>query len=188
MMQASGFSSNSLTPLWRRRSTPQPQLLGRSKPRPQSYLRPQRVADHGFPGGGPRDAPCGADCGRSARRLRRQDGQEGPLLMRHRRAVTKLGGPSPGTGLSLLGFDGPSHPKSPSVKSGVPQSPANGTVTKPVPQPLHPRGLLERRPLQPRGTRPDSPTSPLPSPTAAMGFPYVSQGAGSLSGGMAGGP
>ncbi|XP_064442185.1 rho guanine nucleotide exchange factor 26 isoform X4 [Mirounga angustirostris] len=43
------FSSNSLTPLWRRRSTPQPQLLGRSKPRPQSYQSPSGLLITDFP-------------------------------------------------------------------------------------------------------------------------------------------
>ena len=43
------FSSNSLTPLWRRRSTPQLQLLGRSKPRPQSYQSPSGLLITDFP-------------------------------------------------------------------------------------------------------------------------------------------
>ncbi|XP_074154144.1 rho guanine nucleotide exchange factor 26 [Sminthopsis crassicaudata] len=44
------FSSHSsVTPLWRRRSTPQPQRLGRSKPRPQSYQNPTGLLITDFP-------------------------------------------------------------------------------------------------------------------------------------------
>ncbi|XP_072474781.1 rho guanine nucleotide exchange factor 26 isoform X2 [Notamacropus eugenii] len=44
------FSSpNNITPLWRRRSTPQPQRLVRSKPRPQSYQSPTGLLITDFP-------------------------------------------------------------------------------------------------------------------------------------------
>uniref|UniRef100_A0A4X2LKQ0 Rho guanine nucleotide exchange factor 26 n=1 Tax=Vombatus ursinus TaxID=29139 RepID=A0A4X2LKQ0_VOMUR len=43
------FSSHNITPLWRRRSTPQPQRLVRSKPRPQSYQSPTGLLITDFP-------------------------------------------------------------------------------------------------------------------------------------------
>uniref|UniRef100_A0A8D2AZP8 Rho guanine nucleotide exchange factor 26 n=1 Tax=Sciurus vulgaris TaxID=55149 RepID=A0A8D2AZP8_SCIVU len=43
------LSSHRLTPLWRRRSTPPPQLPGRGKPRPQSYQSPSGLLITDFP-------------------------------------------------------------------------------------------------------------------------------------------
>lgn len=117
------FSSNSLTPLWRRRSTPQPQLLGRSAEAPV-LSEPQRVADHGFPGGGPRDAPAAQTVaevpGASDGRTVHIPCLYAPIGGRVTNGSDRL---PRSTGLSLLGFDGPSHPKSPEWRRAAPPSP-----------------------------------------------------------------
>ena len=177
------FPSNSLTPLWRRRSTPQPQLLGRSKPRPQSYQSPSGLLITDFPVEDRETLPAaqslaevpGASDGRTV--------QRSPLLLcAHRRAV------SPEYRAVSPRLRRPKSPQVPRVASGgSPKSPANGAVTKPAPQPLHPpRTPRASSPGSPEGDKPGSPTSPLPSPAANGLSPGIcSQGAGSLSGNMA---
>lgn len=97
-----------------------------------------------------------------------------------------MGGPSPRVQgfCSLLGFDGPSHPKSPEWRRAAPKSPANGTVTKPVPQPLHPADSSSAAPCSPEGTRPDSPP-PAPRFSGCKWARYLLPRRGSLSGSMA---
>ncbi|XP_010843052.1 PREDICTED: rho guanine nucleotide exchange factor 26 [Bison bison bison] len=183
------FSSNSLTPLWRRRSTPQPQLLGRSKPRPQSYQSPSGLLITDFPVEDRETLPAaqtlaevpGASDGRTV--------QRSPLLLcAHRRAVTNGRTVSQEYRAVSPRLRRPKSPQVPRVASGgSPKSPANGTVTKPAPQQLHPpRTPRAPSPCSPEGDKTGFPTSPLPSPAANGLSPNISsQGAGSLSGNMA---
>ncbi|KAB0374435.1 hypothetical protein FD755_014691 [Muntiacus reevesi] len=180
------FSSNSLTPLWRRRSTPQPQLLGRSKPRPQSYQSPSGLLITDFPVEDRETLPAaqslaevpGASDGRTV--------QRSPLLLcAHRRAVTNGRTVSPEYRAVSPRLRRPKSPQVPRVASdGSPKSAANGTATKPAPQPLQPpRTPRASSPCSPEGDKPGFPSSPLPSPAANGLSPGVSsQGAGSLSG------
>lgn len=183
------FSSNSLTPLWRRRSTPQPQLLGRSKPRPQSYQSPSGLLITDFPVEDRETLPAaqtlaevpGASDGRTVQR-------SPPLLCAHRRAVTNGRTVSQEYRAVSPRLRRPKSPQVPRVASGgSPKSPANGTVTKPAPQQLHPpRTPRAPSPCSPEGDKTGFPTSPLPSPAANGLSPNISsQGAGSLSGNMA---
>ena len=124
---------------------------------------PQRVADHGFPGGGPRDAPCGADSGRSARRLRRQDGpEEPPASMRPSEggdqwedrlpgvqgclssASTAQVTPSPQSGVRRLP-QVPSERHSDQASASAAAPPADSSSALP----LQPRGGQDRIPHQP---------------------------------------
>lgn len=185
------FSSNNLTPLWRRRSTPQPQLLGRSKPRPQSYQSPSGLLITDFPVEDrgtlpavqtPAQVPTSSD-GRTV--------QRSPLLLcAHRRAVTNGRTVSPECRAVSPRLRRPKSPQVPKVASGgAPKSPANGTVTSPAPQQLHP----PHPPRTPQVPAPCSsedrarfPARPLPSSAANGLTPNIaSPGARSLPGQMA---
>ncbi|XP_012498401.1 PREDICTED: rho guanine nucleotide exchange factor 26 [Propithecus coquereli] len=165
------FSSKSINPLWRRRSTPPPQLLGRSKPRPQSYQSPSGLLITDFPvedrgtlraAQTPAQVPTASD----SRTVRRS-----PLLLGdHRRAVANGGTVSLEYRAVSPRFR---RPKSPqvlkAVPGGSPKCPANGVVTSlssPPPPVLRP-------PRTPKALAPCSPeedptglASPVPSPTA----------------------
>uniref|UniRef100_A0A8C3YN18 Rho guanine nucleotide exchange factor 26 n=1 Tax=Catagonus wagneri TaxID=51154 RepID=A0A8C3YN18_9CETA len=161
------FSSNSLTPLWRRRSTPQPQLLGRNKPRPQSYQSPSGLLITDFPVEDrgmlpavqtPAQVPTSSD-GRTV--------QRSPLLLcAHRRAVTNGRTISPEYRAVSPRLRRPKSPQVPKAASGGPlKSPANGTVPSPAPQQLHP----PRTPQAPAPCSSEeggSPASPVPSSAA----------------------
>ncbi|XP_002759522.3 rho guanine nucleotide exchange factor 26 [Callithrix jacchus] len=164
------FSSNSITPLWRRRSIPQPQLLGRSKPRPQSYQSPNGLLITDFPVEDrgtlpaaqiPAQVPTASD----SRTVRRS-----PLLLgTQQRAVANGGMASPEYRAASPRLRRPKSPQAPkAVPGGSPKSPANGVVTSPAPPP----GL--RPPRTPNAPVPCTPeedptgltASPVPSPTA----------------------
>ncbi|XP_044801583.2 rho guanine nucleotide exchange factor 26 isoform X4 [Bubalus bubalis] len=183
------FSSNSLTPLWRRRSTPQPQLLGRSKPRPQSYQSPSGLLITDFPVEDRETLPAAQTLAEVAGASDGRTVQRSPLLLcAHRRAVTNGRTVSQEYRAVSPRLRRPKSPQVPRVASvGSPKSPANGTVTKPAPQPLHPpRTPRAPSPCSPEGDKTGFPTSPLPSPAANGLSPNISsQGAGSLSGNMA---
>ncbi|XP_030877518.1 rho guanine nucleotide exchange factor 26 [Leptonychotes weddellii] len=176
------ISSNSLTPLWRRRSTPQPQLLGRSKPRPQSYQSPSGLLITDFPVEDrgtlptvqtPTQVPTASE-GRTV--------QGNPLLLcAHRRVVTI----SPEYRAVSPRLRRPKSPQAPkAVLGGSPKSPANGTVMSPLPQPLRP----QRTPNSPACCSREVDltgltTSPLSSPVANGLFPKIdTPGSGSRSG------
>ncbi|GAB1287569.1 Rho guanine nucleotide exchange factor (GEF) 26 [Apodemus speciosus] len=128
------FSSNGVTPLWRRRSTPPLQLLGRSKPRPQSYQSPSGLLITDFPveelaalptPQTPVRVPAGPD-GRTVSRSPQ-------LLCAHRRPVTNGRPVSPDYRAASPRLR---RPKSPLVSHGAsggsPKSAANGTVASPA--------------------------------------------------------
>nr|XP_006202888.1 rho guanine nucleotide exchange factor 26 [Vicugna pacos]XP_015093483.1 rho guanine nucleotide exchange factor 26 [Vicugna pacos] len=182
------FSSNSLTPLWRRRSTPQPQLLGRSKPRPQSYQSPSGLLITDFPvedlgtlpaAQTPAQVPTASD-GRTV--------QRSPLLLcAHRGAITNGRTVSPEYRAVSPRLRRPKSPQVPKAASGgSPKSTANGTVTSPAPQLLHPLRTQAPAPCSPEGNTAGFPASPLPSPTTNGLTPYIaSSGARSLPGQVA---
>ncbi|KAM6160691.1 rho guanine nucleotide exchange factor 26 [Erethizon dorsatum] len=161
------FSSNRLTPLWRRRSTPEPQLLGRSKPRPQSYQSPSGLLITDFPVEDLGTLPAAP----TPAQLTSLDGrtvQRSPLLLcTHRGAVTNGRTISPEY---RAASPRPRRSKSPQVpkaaSGGSPKFPANGTVPSPVPPPP-PR--TPRTPAVPAPCSPENPTgvtaSWVPSPT-----------------------
>ncbi|XP_054537170.1 rho guanine nucleotide exchange factor 26 isoform X3 [Pan troglodytes] len=184
------FSSNSITPLWRRRSIPQPhQLLGRSKPRPQSYQSPNGLLITDFPveDGGtlpaaqiPAQVPTASD----SRTVHRS-----PLLLgAQRRAVANGGTASPEYRAASPRLRRPKSPKLPkAVPGGSPKSPANGAVTLPAPPPPP----VLRPPRTPNAPAPCTPeedltgltASPVPSPTAnGLAANNDSPGSGSQSG------
>uniref|UniRef100_H0X4F5 Rho guanine nucleotide exchange factor 26 n=1 Tax=Otolemur garnettii TaxID=30611 RepID=H0X4F5_OTOGA len=187
------FSSNSVTPLWRRRSTPPPQLLGRSKPRPQSYQSPSGLLITDFPvedlgtlpaAQTPAQVPTASDS-RTAHRS--------PLLLgTHRRAVANGGMVSLEYKAASPRLRRPKSPQVPqTVPGGSPKSPANGTVTSLSPLPP-PRVL--RPPRTPNAPAPCNPgkdparliANPVPSPTANGFAPSNdSPGSGSQSGQLA---
>ncbi|XP_029393741.1 rho guanine nucleotide exchange factor 26 isoform X2 [Mus pahari] len=128
------FSSNGVTPLWRRRSTPPLQLLGRSKPRPQSYQSPSGLLITDFPveeltalptPQTPVRVPADPD-GRTVSRSPQ-------LLCAHRRPVTNGRTVSPDYRAASPRLR---RPKSPLVSyaasGGSPKSTANGTVASPA--------------------------------------------------------
>ncbi|XP_043451016.1 rho guanine nucleotide exchange factor 26 [Prionailurus bengalensis] len=180
------FSSNSLTPLWRRRSTPQPQLLGRSKPRPQSYQSPSGLLITDFPVEDrgtlpavqtPTQVPTASE-GRTV--------QGNPLLLcTHRRVVTNGRTVSPEYRAVSPRLRRPKSPQAPKAFSGGSRkSPANGTVTSPMPHPL----LPQRTPNSPaccsrEGDLTGLTTSPLLLPAAnGLILNIDSPGSGSQSG------
>ncbi|XP_045359162.1 rho guanine nucleotide exchange factor 26 isoform X2 [Leopardus geoffroyi] len=180
------FSSNSLTPLWRRRSTPQPQLLGRSKPRPQSYQSPSGLLITDFPVEDrgtlpavqtPTQVPTASE-GRTV--------QGNPLLLcTHRRVVANGRTVSPEYRAVSPRLRRPKSPQAPKAFSGgSPKSPANGTVTSPIPHPLRP----QRTPNSPaccsrEGDLTGLTTSPLLLPAANGLIPNIdSPDSGSQSG------
>lgn len=74
-----------------------------------------------------------------------------------------MGGPSPrSTGLFLLGFDGPSHPRNPERRRAATPNPQRTALRlRPRSCRCTARGLLMRLPpAAPRGTGPDSPPAP----------------------------
>ncbi|XP_054556979.1 rho guanine nucleotide exchange factor 26 isoform X2 [Talpa occidentalis] len=168
------FSSSSLTPLWRRRSTPQPPLLARSKQRPQSYQSPSgllitdfRVEDRGAPPRPqtPPQLPTASD-GSAVQRSPQ-------LLCLHRREVTNGSLVSPDYGAVSPRLR---RPKSPQVPRAVPGAPSNGTVTSPAQQPCcPPRTPPASAPSGPEGD-PTRVTVSLQSTPAANGLnpsPYA---------------
>lgn len=127
------FSSNGVTPLWRRRSTPPLQLLGRSKPRPQSYQSPSGLLITDFPveelaalpsPQTPARMPAGPD-GRAVSR-------SSQLLCAHQRPVTNSRTLSPDYRAASPRLRRPKSPLVPHAASGGShKSPANGTVSSP---------------------------------------------------------
>ncbi|XP_038202912.1 rho guanine nucleotide exchange factor 26 [Arvicola amphibius] len=128
------FSSNGVTPLWRRRSTPPLQLLGRSKPRPQSYQSPSGLLITDFPveelaalpaPQTPARVPASSDD--------RTVSRSPQLLCAHRRPVTNGRTVSPDYRAASPRLR---RPKSPLVlhaaSGGSLKSPANGTVASPT--------------------------------------------------------
>ncbi|KAM8812562.1 rho guanine nucleotide exchange factor 26 isoform 2-T2 [Rhynchonycteris naso] len=166
------FSSNSLTPLWRRRSTPPPPQLGRSKPRPQSYQSPSGLLITDFPVEDlgmlpavqtPAQVPTGSD-GRTI--------QRSPLLLcAHPGTVTNGRMVSPEYRAVSPRLRRPKSPQAPKgALSCSPKSPANGTVISPASQRLRPpRTPNASAPCSPERERIGLTASPLPSP-AANGF------------------
>lgn len=164
------FSSNSITPLWRRRSTPQPQLLGRSKPRPQSYQSPSGLLITDFPvedrgtlpaAQTPALVPASSD-GRTL--------QRSPLLLcAHRRAVVNGRTVTPEYRAASPRLRRPKSPEVPDAPSGgSAKSPANGTVTSPVPPPPPPS------PCSPRTPNASAPCSPEENPARLTASPVLS--------------
>ncbi|EFB20451.1 hypothetical protein PANDA_014148, partial [Ailuropoda melanoleuca] len=180
------FSSNSLTPLWRRRSTPQPQLLGRSKPRPQSYQGPSGLLITDFPVEDRGTLPAVQTSTQVSTTSEGRTVQGNPLLLcAHRRVVTNGRTISPEYTAVSPRLRRPKSPQAPeAVSGGSPKSPENGTVTSPIPQPLSP----QRTPNSPACCSREVDltgltTSPLPSPAANGLFPKIdSAGSGSRSG------
>ncbi|KFO27908.1 rho guanine nucleotide exchange factor 26 [Fukomys damarensis] len=176
------FSSNRLTPLWRRRSTPEPQLVGRSKPRPQSYQSPSGLLITDFPveelgtlpaAQTPAQLPASSDGGTV---------QRSPLfLCAHGGAVTNGRTVSPEY---RAASPGPRRSKSPQVPKvafgGSPKSRANGTVnpapTLPLSTPRTPAVAAPCSPEDPTGVT----ASRVPSPTV-NGLASKNDSAGSCS-------
>ncbi|KAI6054970.1 rho guanine nucleotide exchange factor 26 [Marmota monax] len=117
------FSSNGLTPLWRRRSTPPPQLLARSKPRPQSYQSPSGLLITDFPLEERMAPPVPA--GGTAPRSPLQPCTHGKA----RTVSPDLRAASP----RLHRPESPQVPKS--AAGGYPKPAANGVAASPAPQP-----------------------------------------------------
>ncbi|XP_057595878.1 rho guanine nucleotide exchange factor 26 isoform X1 [Hippopotamus amphibius kiboko] len=183
------FSSNSLTPLWRRRSTPQPQLLGRSKPRPQSYQSPSGLLITDFPVEDRGTLPAAQTPAQLSAASDGRKMQRSPQLPRgHRRLATNGKTVSPEFRAVSPRLRRPKSPQVPKAASGgPPKSPANGTATSPARHPLHPpRTPHGPAPSSPEGDRAGFPASPLPSPAANGFIPTIaSPGARSPSGQMA---
>ncbi|XP_066115156.1 rho guanine nucleotide exchange factor 26 isoform X2 [Saccopteryx bilineata] len=166
------ISSNSLTPLWQRRSIPPPQLLGRSKPRLQSYQSPSGLLITDFPVEDlgmlpavqtPAQVPTSSD-GRTV--------QRSPLLLcAHPGAVTNGRTVSPEYRAVFPQLRRPKSLQAPKgALGGAQKSSANGTVISPAPQRLRlPRTPNASAPCSPEGARFGLTASPLPSP-AANGF------------------
>ncbi|EGW13186.1 SH3 domain-containing guanine exchange factor [Cricetulus griseus] len=124
------FSSNGVTPLWRRRSTPPLQLLGRSKPRPQSYQSPSGLLITDFPVEELAALPVPQTPSRvSAAPDGRMVSRSPQLLCPHRRPVTNGRSVSPDYRAASPRLR---RPKSPLVlhaaSGGSPKPSANGTV------------------------------------------------------------
>lgn len=128
------FSSNGVTPLWRRRSTPPLQLLGRSKPRPQSYQSPSGLLITDFPVEELAALPAPQTPARVPAATDDRTVSRSPqLLCTHRRPVTNGRTVSPDYRAASPRLR---RPKSPLVlnaaSGGSPKSPANGTVASPT--------------------------------------------------------
>ncbi|ELW65179.1 Rho guanine nucleotide exchange factor 26 [Tupaia chinensis] len=162
------FSSNSSTPLWRRRSTPQPPLLSRSKPRPQSYQSPNGLLITDFPVED-RGTPPAAQT--RAQVLTAADGrtvQRSPLLLHVPRRVVANGGTvSPEYNAASPRLQRPKSPLVPkAAPAGSPKSPANGTMTSPA-SPLRPQRTANALvPCSPEEDPTRLTFSPVPSPPA----------------------
>lgn len=168
------FSSNSLTLLWRRRSTPQPQLLGRSKPRPQSYQSPSGLLITDFPVEDRGTLPAAQTHAQVPTASDSRTVQRSPLLLCARRRVVANGSTvSPEYKAVSPRLRQPQSSQAPKAPSGSsPKSPANGTVTSPAQQPqaLRPQRTSNASvPCSPEQGRTGLTASPLPSP-AANGF------------------
>ncbi|KAK2505443.1 hypothetical protein MC885_002601 [Smutsia gigantea] len=163
------FSSNSLNLLWRRRSTPQPQLLGRSKPRPQSYQSPSGLLITDFPVEDQGTLPAAQT---PAQVLTASDGrrvQESPLLLCARgSAVTNGRTVSPECRAVPPRPRRPKSPQAPNTASGgSPKSPANGTGVSPAPPPPRPpRTPTAPARCSPEGDRAGLTANLLPTPAA----------------------
>ncbi|ELK15897.1 rho guanine nucleotide exchange factor 26 [Pteropus alecto] len=165
------FSSNSLTPLWRRRSTPQPQLLGRSKPRPQSYQSPSGLLITDFPVEDRGTLPAAQTHAQVPTASDSRTVQRSPLLLcAHRRVVANGRTVSPEYKAVSPRLRQPQSSQAPKAPSGgSPKSPANGTLTSPAQQPqaLRPqRTSNASAPCSPEQGRTGLTASPLPSPAA----------------------
>lgn len=128
------FSSNGVTPLWRRRSTPPLQLLGRSKPRPQSYQSPSGLLITDFPVEELAALPAPQTPARVPAAPEDRTVSRSPqLLCAHRRPVTNGRTVSPDYRAASPRLR---RPKSPLVlhaaSGGSLKSPANGTVASPT--------------------------------------------------------
>lgn len=164
------FSSNRLTPLWRRRSTPQPQLLGRNKPRPQSYQSPSGLLITDFPVEDRETLPAAQIPAQVPTASNGRTVQRSPLLLcSHRRVMANGRTVSPEYRAVSPRLRRPKSPQAPkALLGGSPKSPANGTVTSSAPQPqalCPPRTPNASAPC----SREDSTgltASPLPSPAA----------------------
>uniref|UniRef100_A0A2I3MZU5 Rho guanine nucleotide exchange factor 26 n=1 Tax=Papio anubis TaxID=9555 RepID=A0A2I3MZU5_PAPAN len=181
------FSSNSITPLWRRRSIPQPQLLGRSKPRPQSYQSPNGLLITDFPVEDRGTLPAAQTLAQVPTDSDSRTIHRSPLLLgAQRRAVANGGTASPEYRAASPRLRRPKSPKLPkAVPGGSPKSPANGPVTLPAPPPP-----VLRSPRTPNAPAPCTPeedptglnASPMPSPTAnGLAANNDSPGSGSQS-------
>ncbi|XP_073930052.1 rho guanine nucleotide exchange factor 26 isoform X3 [Castor canadensis] len=167
------FSRGSLTPLWRRRSTPPPQLLAWSKPRPQSYQSPSGLLITDFPVED-RGAPAAAQAS-PALVPPAPDGrtvQRSPLLLcAHGRAVANGRTVSPEYRAASPLLRRSKSPQVPKAASGGPsKSPANGTVTSLALPPPPPPARSARTPNAPAPCAPEedptrSTAGRVPSPT-----------------------
>ncbi|XP_075403060.1 rho guanine nucleotide exchange factor 26 [Tenrec ecaudatus] len=163
------LTSKSLTaPLWRRRSSPRPPLLARSKPRPQSCRSPSGLLVTDFPVGEDRGAPPAAP--RPAQ-VPTAPAPKSPVLRSTlRRPVANGKAGSPQHRAASPRFRRPKSPQAPKAASGgSPKLPANGTVASPAPRSPPPRP--PRTPNVPAAGGPEQeppgpPASPAPSPTA----------------------
>ncbi|CAK6441972.1 unnamed protein product [Pipistrellus nathusii] len=173
-------SSSSLTPSWRRRSTPQPQMPSRSKPRPQSYQSPSGLLITDFPvedrGPFPLEAQQTPSQAPTASDGRTTVPRSPLLLGTHRRAVANGRPVSPEYRVAsprLWRLKSPQTPRG--ALGGSPKSPPeNGTAISPAPPPQR-----LRPPPSPNASAPCSPegapvvglpASPLPPPVAANGL------------------
>ncbi|XP_058151162.1 rho guanine nucleotide exchange factor 26 isoform X2 [Dasypus novemcinctus] len=169
------FSSNSITPLWRTRSAPEPQLLARSKPRPQSYQSPSGLLITDFPVEDigtitapqtPAQVPTASDD--------RTAPKSPQLLCAHQRALANGRAGSPEYRTVSPRLRRPKSPQSPKAASGAsPKLPANGAVSSSAPQPP----LLHAR----RTPSASAPCSPEEDPTRLTASPASSPPANGLA-------
>ncbi|KAM9604797.1 rho guanine nucleotide exchange factor 26 [Trichechus inunguis] len=168
------FSRKSVTPLWRRRSTPQPLLLARSKARPQSYQSPSGLLITDFPvedrgqlpaAQTPAQVPAASD-GRTV--------QRSPLLLgAPQRAVANGRTVSPECRAASPRVRRPKSPQTPKPASGgSPKLSANGTVTSPAPL-RSPRTPNAPAPCGPQEDPTGLNASPASAPTA-NGLAHIS--------------
>ncbi|KAM6224862.1 rho guanine nucleotide exchange factor 26 [Rhynchocyon petersi] len=150
------ISSKRLTPLWRRKSTPPPQLLAGSKPRPQSYQSPSGLLITDFPVEDRGTLPVGQTPAQMPNPSDGRTVQKSPLLLyAHRRSVVNGGTTSPEYRAASPRFRRPHSPQVPKPATGDSlKLPVNGTLTSSAPQPPTPRS--------PR--TPESPAPCTPSP------------------------
>ncbi|XP_029423019.1 rho guanine nucleotide exchange factor 26 isoform X2 [Nannospalax galili] len=156
-------SSRGVTPLWRRRSTPPPQLPGRSKPRPQSYQSPSGLLITDFPV---------EDRASPALHALSPDGGTVPrspqLVCARRRPVTNGRTVSPDRRAASPRLRRPRPPQGPQAAAGgSPKSPGNGSVASQAALlPSAPRTSDAPAPGGPGEDRAGAAASRVPSPTA----------------------